>query len=81
MPSRLVERATTPSTRSPRRTGIASTRTGTSSRHSGSPSRAIRPSVHALSSSGRRPDGTNEPTMSSTCAVGPVVGRIWAPAQ
>jgi hypothetical protein len=72
----LVLRAITEITRPSRRTGIASTRTGTSSRHSGSPSRAIRPWANALSTSGRRPTAAKEPTMSSTYAVGPVVGRI-----
>jgi len=36
-----------------------------SSRHSGSPSRAMRPSSYAWSSSGRLPRGTNAPTTSS----------------
>ena len=74
-------RATSAMTRSPRRTGIDSTRTGTSSRHSGSPSRTSRPLSKARSSSGRRPVGTNVPTTSSTSAVGPVVGRICPAAQ
>src|SRR4051794_13850923 len=68
----------TPRTRPSRRTGIDSTRTGTSSRHSGSPSRTIRPSSSAASSRGRRPRGTRWPTMSSWYEVGPVLGRIWA---
>jgi hypothetical protein len=63
--TRLVLRAMTPSTRSPRRTGIASTRTGTSSRHSGSPSRRIRPVSRALSTSGRVPRAILVPTTSS----------------
>ena len=73
---------TTAITRPPRRTGIASTRTGTSSRHSGSPSRTSRPGRRTrCRAGGRRPAGTKVPTTSSTYAVGPVVGRIWAPAQ
>ena len=80
-PSRLVLRATTATTRSRWRTGIVSTRTGTSSRHSGSPSRTSRPSASAWSSSGRRPTGTKVPITSSTYAVGAVVGRIWPAAQ
>ena len=74
-------RAITAITRPACRTGIVSTRTGTSSRHSGSPSRTSRPWAYAVSSIGRRPSGTNVPTMSSTYAVGPVVGRICAAAQ
>ncbi len=54
---------------------------GTSSRHSGSPSRTRRPCAYAASISGRRPTGTNVPTTSSTYAVGPVVGRICPAAQ
>src|SRR3954451_4875250 len=65
----------------PRRTGMVSARTGTSSRHSGSPSRTSRPSAYAMSRWGRRPASTKVPTMSSTYAVGPVVGRICPPAQ
>src|SRR3954452_8024453 len=60
---------------------MVSARTGTSSRHSGSPSRTRRPSAYAMSRWGRRPAGTKVPTMSSTYAVGPVVGRICPPAQ
>ena len=56
-PSRLVLRAITAITRPARGTGIVSTRTGTSSRHSGSPSRTSRASAYAWSSIGRRPVG------------------------
>ena len=69
------------SRRPARRTGMTSTRTGTSSRHSGSPSRTSRPVACASSSIRRRPDGMKVPTTSSVRAVGPVVGRIWPPAQ
>src|SRR3712207_3850651 len=68
-------------TRPSRRTGIVSVRTGTSSRHSGSPSRSSRPSTYAASTMGRRPAGRKEPSTSSTYAVGPVVGRICPAAQ
>jgi len=73
---RLVERWITPITLpgasgepsgpiGTRRTGIVSSRTGTPLDQSGSPSRQIRRSFHAMSSSGRSPLATTVPTTSS----------------
>ena len=59
---------------------MASARTGTPEVQSGSLSRWMRRSTRAVSSTGRSPGATWEPTTSSGNEVGPVVGRICATA-
>ena len=63
--------------RSPARggTGMASTRTGTPSSYSGSPSRTMRRSRQAVVRLSRR---SVVPNRSAGCTVGPVAGRTWA---
>ena len=76
----MVERSITAIARPFRQTGMVSCLTGTPRRHSGSPSRQIRPSATAVASSGCSRPARTVPTMSFGSAVGPVVGRTWASA-